>query len=59
MDPIVLGSSSLTRAQLLEKFGIPFIQRDTGFDEEELRISEPSHFVYHATKGKMQSYLEK
>jgi len=58
MQPIVLGSSSITRAQLLEKFGIPFIQRDAGFDEEQLCIREPSHFVYHATKGKMQSYLD-
>ena len=59
MQPIVLGSSSLTRAQLLQKFGIPFTQRECGFDEEQLRISEPAHFVYHATKGKMQSYLER
>ena len=58
MKPIILGSSSLTRAQLLQKFGIPFTQRECGFDEEQLRISEPAHFVYHATKGKMQSYLE-
>lgn len=59
MQTIVLGSSSITRAELLTKFGVPFIQRDAGFDEESLRISDPSHFVYHATKGKMQSYLEK
>lgn len=57
MQPIVLGSSSITRAQLLDKFGIPFIQRECGFDEEQLRIDDPAHFVYHATKGKMQSYL--
>lgn len=59
MQTIVLGSSSLTRAQLLEKFGIPFVQRDAGFDEETLAIRDPAHFVYHATKGKMQSYLER
>jgi len=59
MQTIVLGSSSITRAELLNKFGVPFIQRDAGFDEESLRISDPAHFVYHATKGKMQSYLEK
>jgi len=58
MQTIVLGSSSITRAELLTKFGIPFIQRDAGFDEESLRIADPAHFVYHATKGKMQSYLE-
>jgi septum formation protein len=59
VQPIVLGSSSQTRAMLLEKFSIPFIQRECGFDEEQLRIYDPAHFVYHATKGKMQSYLEK
>lgn len=57
MQPIVLGSSSITRAQLLTQFGVPFIQRECGFDEEQLSIVEPSHFVYHATKGKLQSYL--
>lgn len=59
MQTIVLGSSSPTRAELLTKFGVPFIQRDAGFDEESLTILNPAHFVYHATKGKMQSYLEK
>ena len=58
MQTIVLGSSSITRAELLSNFGVPFIQRDAGFDEESLRIADPAHFVYHATKGKMQSYLE-
>ena len=59
MQTIVLGSTSITRAELLTSFGVPFIQRDAGFDEEQLQISDPAHFVYHATKGKMQSYLEK
>lgn len=59
MKTIVLGSSSITRAQILDSFGIPFVQRHCDFDEEALRISNPSHFVYYATKGKMQSYLEK
>lgn len=58
MQTIVLGSSSQTRAMLLDKFAIPFIQRECGFDEEQLRIYDPAHFVYHATKGKMQSYLQ-
>ncbi len=58
MQTIVLGSSSITRAELLKKFDIPFIQRDAGFDEEQLTILNPVHFVYHATKGKMNSYLE-
>lgn len=57
MQTIILASSSSTRAMLLKKHGISFIQRECGFDEEQLRISNPAHFVYHATKGKMQSYL--
>ena len=59
MQTIVLGSSSITRAQILDSFGIPFVQRNCDFNEESLAISVPSHFVYHATKGKMQSYLER
>ena len=59
MKPIILASSSFTRAQILDAFGIPFTQRACDFDEESLRIADPAHFVYHATKGKMQSYLGK
>lgn len=58
MDTIVLGSNSQTRAQILDAFGVPFIQRASSFDEETLRYSNPAHFVYHATKGKMKSYLD-
>lgn len=58
MKEIILASSSSTRALLLQQFGISFIQRECGFDEEQLRFSNPAHFVYHATKGKMQSYLQ-
>lgn len=59
MREIVLASGSTTRAQILDAFGIPFIQRPCDFDEDALCIKNPAHFVYHATKGKMQSYLEK
>jgi len=58
MPTLVLGSSSPTRAQLLKAFGISFIQRECGFDEEQLCLKSPSHFVYHATKGKLESYLK-
>nr|WP_041666582.1 septum formation inhibitor Maf [Sulfurospirillum deleyianum] len=57
MQQIVLGSSSQTRAEILRAHSIPFIQRECGFDEEQLSLQNPAHFVYHATKGKMQSYL--
>lgn len=59
MQKIVLASSSQTRALLLNSFGIAFIQRSIDFDEESLDIKNPAHFVYHATVGKMKSYVDK
>jgi septum formation protein len=58
MISIVLGSNSVTRAEILRDNGIDFIQRSTDFDEESLSIKNPSHFVYRATMGKMNSYVE-
>lgn len=58
MQKIVLGSNSITRAELLNLFGIPFVQRGASFDEESLDIKNPIHFVYRATMGKMNSYVE-
>lgn len=58
MKQIILASGSITRAQILDAYKIPFIQRNSEFDEERLCIENPAHFVYHATKGKMQSYLD-
>ncbi len=51
MQMIVLGSSSITRAELLTKFGVPFIQRDAGFDEESLCITDPAHFCLSCNQG--------
>ncbi len=58
MLSIVLGSNSVTRAKILRDNGIDFIQRSANFDEESLYIKKPSHFVYRATMGKMNSYVE-
>ena len=58
MKKIVLGSNSVTRAELLDSFGVPFIQRAASFDEESLHVKNPAHFVYRATMGKMNSYVE-
>ncbi len=58
MQKIALGSHSITRAELLKSFGVPFEQRGASFDEESLDVSNPAHFVYRATVGKMKSYLE-
>ena len=58
MKSIVLGSNSITRAEILEAAGISFVQRGPKFDEESLKIQNPAHFVYRATVGKMQSYVD-
>ena len=59
MQKIILASNSQTRAMLLQKAGILFEQKSASFDEESLNILNPSYFVYHATKGKMNSFLSK
>jgi len=56
MKSIVLGSNSVTRAEILKSNGIEFIQRGANFDEESLHVKNPAHFVYRATMGKMSSY---
>jgi len=58
MKKIILGSSSQTRAQILKDAGVEFIQKSANFDEESLDIKNPAHFVYHATVGKMRSYVD-
>jgi len=50
--PIRLCSSSQTRALLLEKAGIDFIQESVDFDEESIVANSPKNFVYQATLGK-------
>lgn len=58
MHKIILASNSITRAELLDANGVPYIQKSSSFDEESLNIQNPSHFVYRATVGKMNSYVE-
>jgi len=55
---IILGSSSKTRAQLLDSFAVSYIQKGASFDEESLDIKNPVHFVYRATTGKMNSFVD-
>lgn len=52
-----MASNSQTRAELLAKAGIEFVQKAASFDEESLDIKDPIEFVYRATKGKMNSFL--
>ena len=55
---IRLGSSSQTRAMLLEQFGIGFIQSEVDFDEEQIVASSPKNFVYQATVGKFEAGMK-
>ena len=55
---VVLASHSPTRAGILRAAKIDFIQRGCDFDEDALDHTNPDHFVYHATKGKMARYME-
>jgi septum formation protein len=55
---IILASNSQTRAELLKSFGVDFIQKSASFDEDSLDISNPAHFVYRATVGKMNAYID-
>jgi len=55
---IRLASSSESRALLLEKAGIAFIQESVDFDEEAIISTCPKNFVYQATLGKYRANLE-
>jgi len=55
---IRLCSSSQTRAMLLEKAGIDFIQESVDFDEESIVATSPKNFVYQATLGKYEANLQ-
>lgn len=54
-----LASSSITRAQLLEAAGIPFLQQSVDFNEDAISASSPKNFVYQATLGKYRVNYEK
>ena len=55
---IILCSSSPSRALLLKKFGIEFIQKSTHYDEEQIKTTIAKDFVYIASRGKLQSAIE-
>lgn len=56
---IRLASASITRAELLNAAGIPFLQESIDFDEDSIVASSPKNFVYQATLGKYRLNLEK
>jgi len=59
VEPIILCSSSPTRAKLLKEAGIPFQQFTPQFNEEKIATSDGYRFVVEASYGKLKSCLEK
>ncbi len=55
---IHLASNSESRALLLNKFGIDFIQRSPNYDEDQITTTIAKDFVYIASKGKMESAVK-
>jgi septum formation protein len=55
---IYLASNSESRALLLKKFGIGFIQGSPEFDEEQITTTVAKDFVYLASKGKMEAAVK-
>jgi septum formation protein len=54
---LTLCSSSETRALLLKKFGIDFVQKSPAYDEEQIDSLVAREFVYTASKGKMEASI--
>ena len=55
---LILCSGSKTRALLLKKAGIKFIQKSCSFDEEKIKSKDPYEFVVMASLGKFKECLK-
>ena len=55
---LLLCSGSKTRAHLLKKYGINFIQKSCDFDEESVKTNDPYEFVTLVSLGKFKKCLE-
>ena len=55
---IHLASNSQSRALLLRKFGIDFIQKSPNYDEDQITTTIAKDFVYIASKGKMDAAVK-
>ena len=55
---IHLASNSESRALLLRKFGIDFIQKSLNYDEDQITTTIAKDFVYIASKGKMDAAVK-
>jgi len=55
---MILCSSSVTRAELLKKAGIEFIQKKCDFDEDSIKTDDPYEFVMRASYGKFKACMQ-
>ncbi len=55
---ILLASNSQTRAAMLEKYDIVFLQKGCNFDEDQIKTDSPKNFVYQAVLGKYETCLK-
>lgn len=55
---MILCSSSPTRAKLLKRAGVEFIQKSCSFDEESIVSEDPYEFVSVASLGKFKACTE-
>jgi septum formation protein len=55
---IHLASNSQSRALLLNKFHIEFIQKAPQYDEEQIQTKKAKDFAYIASKGKLESAIK-
>jgi len=54
---ICLCSQSESRALLLRKFAVDFIQKSPKYDEEQITTTIAKDFVYTASKGKLEAAI--
>jgi len=54
---ICLCSQSESRALLLRKFDVDFVQKYADFDEEQITTTIAKDFVYTASKGKLEAAI--
>ena len=54
MKKIILASNSPSRAELLRRANIEFIQKGVDFNEDSIETKIPKDFAYLASKGKLE-----
>ena len=55
---IHLASNSQSRALLLNKFNVEFIQKAPQYDEEQIQTKTAKDFAYIASKGKLEAAIK-